>query len=183
LPTGDPSPSPSASADGPSGPIHSMSPEEAFAVPDECENPVAGYRISMPDDWYYNTAFDDFDACQWFAPTTFEVTDSSSVPPEVVIVIRVHDADTDHALAGEVVSREEFTVAGLPAYRLEQVAAPGGFTFEDMVEWVIGLDGTLPGGASDHGRWLSVTTDTSHDDFAANVDILDRMIATLVVEP
>ncbi len=157
-----------------------MTPEEAFDVPDECENPTAGYRVSMPDDWYYNTEFDGFDACQWFAPTSYSVADPATIPEEVAITFSLHEGG-DYGPGGEVVSRAEYTVAGLPALRLEVEAVPGGFTSEDSVQWIIGLDGELPS-ATNQGRWLWARTDTSAPgDFEENIDVLDRMIATLVV--
>lgn len=176
-----PSPSPSAVPDDTHGPAYSLAPDEAFSVPDECENPAAGYRISLPDEWFYNTAFDDFDACQWFAPTSYSVTDASTVPPEVAIVLSTQDGG-DFGPGGEVVSRDEYTVSGRPAVRYEIAGEPGGFAPERAVMWIIGLDGELPSEAST-GRWLLGQTGTDRPgDFVANVEVLDRMIATIVVD-
>jgi hypothetical protein len=155
-------------------PAVDMAPEEAFAVPNECENPTAGYRISMPGDWVSNTAVEGLAACQWFAPTSFPVTDASTIPPEVGIVLRVLEGSS-FAVDQEVFSRREYTVDGLPAVRWE-------LTSPSTIMWIIGLDGELPEEGVD-GAWLIASTNPDcPPECSDNRSWLDRMIATLQVD-
>ncbi len=173
-------PMPSPSAIGPFGPVHGLAPAEAFAVPDDCENSVGGYRISMPDDWWYNTAFKAFDACQWFARTTFEVTDGATIPEEIAIVLKVSDGE--YGFFDEVISMEEFTVGGVPALRYE---FEGEGTFAGRsVFWIVGIGGELPSEANT-APWLMARTSWQlSGDIDENINVLDRMIATLeLIEP
>lgn len=173
-PTATASPTPSDAY----GPAHQLEPEDAFSEPDECENGTAGYRISMPDDWFFNTEFDGFDACQWFAPTTYTVTDAATIPDEVAIVLSVQEGG-DFGPGGEVVQRDEYTVAGRPAVRYEVAGEPGGFAPERSVIWTIGIDGELPS-ENATGNWLMARTGTDRGgDLDESIDVLDRMIATL----
>lgn len=165
--------------------VHAMTPEEAFDVPDDCSNPAAGYRIWMPDEWWYNTAFDDFDECQWFSPTTFEVTDSQTVPDEIAIVLSTTTGG-DFGLPGEILSRQEHTVAGQPALRFEFTGGGGGFmpVGSRIVVWIVGIGGELPS-ENTTTPWLLATTGSDMGgDYETNVDVLDRMIATIqLIEP
>jgi hypothetical protein len=173
----DPTPLPAP----PAG-LHAMTPEDAFEVPDECANPEAGYRIWMPDDWWYNTAFDDFDACQWFALTTFDVTDGQTVPDEISVVLRTSDGG-DFGLSGEVLSRGDYTVAGQPAVRFEFLGVGGGFMpiGSRSVVWIVGIGGELPSETTTT-PWLLASTSTEvPGNYEENVDVLDRMIATLEI--
>lgn len=177
-PPSEPAPTPLPAP--PSG-IHAMTPEDAFAVPDDCANPVAGYRIWMPDDWWYNTAFDDFDACQWFALTTFEVTDAQAVPDEISITLRTSADGGDFGRSGEVLSRAEYTVAGVPAVRYEFLGVGGGFMpiGSRSVVWIVGIGGALPSETTTTA-WLVASTGTEKPgNYEENVDVLDRMLATL----
>jgi len=176
VPTPLPAPSPG---------VHAMTPEEAFEVPDDCTNPVAGYRIWMPDDWWYNTAFDDFDACQWFSLTTFEVTDGQTVPDEIVVVLST-TAGGDVGMPGEILSRQEHIVAGQPALRFEFTGGGGGFMpiGSRSVVWIVGIGGELPSETTTT-PWLMASTSTgAPGNYEENADVLDRMIATLeLIEP
>jgi hypothetical protein len=185
--TAGPSPSSTVSTPTPAptsvpsfGPLHSQDPEEAFAPPDACENPEGGYGVSMPDEWFYNTAFDGLAACQWFAPTMYQVTDASTVPPEVAIVFSVSSGG-DFGPGGDVTREEAFTVAGRPAVRYEIIGVPGGFAPERSVVWIVGIGGELPSETAT-APWLMASTGTdrggTHEE---NVDVLDRMVATLVI--
>jgi hypothetical protein len=183
-PSAEPSESPSAPGSTalpvPSENVHAMTPGEAFAVPDECVNPAAGYRIWMPDDWWYNTAFDDFDACQWFALTTFEVTDAETVPDEISIVLRTTEGG-DFGLPGEVLSRGDYTVAGVPAVRYEFMGGGGGFmpAGSRSVVWIVAIGGELPSETTTTPWLYASTSSESPGNYEENVDVLDRMIATL----
>lgn len=180
-PSVTPSPTVEATPDDTFGPAHSMDPADAFTDPKDCENPAGGYRISMPEAWYYNTEFDGFDACQWFAPTTYPVTDGSSIPNEVAIVLSVQDGG-DFGPGGEIVSQDAYTVASRPAMRYEVAGEPGGVAPERSVVWIIGLDGELPS-ESTTGAWLLARTGTDRaGDLDENIDVLDRMIATLALD-
>jgi hypothetical protein len=192
-PTPDASPTPTGEptrATGAYGPIWSQQPQAAFSAPDSCENPGAistvgeqttvSYRIWMPDEWYYNEAFDGFAACSLFGPTAFEATTDRSVQEGVAITDNMPPGG-DFGPGGTVVAEDRFTVAGLPAIRYEIEPAEGGFTPYRAVVWIIGIEGNLPAEVNP-SRYLAIGTDEGAAEDAAefenNIDVLDRMVAT-----
>jgi hypothetical protein len=156
-----------------------MSPEEAFSPPDSCENPDAGYRIWMPDEWYYNTAFEPFPECSLFAPVTFTATDDGSLPEGVAIDAELIPEGGGVGFLDEIVSRDTYTVAGLEALRYVLEPAPGGQIQDSTVMWVIRVSGDPDANTA---RFVIFRTDAGRGadeaSFQANVDVLDRMIAT-----
>jgi len=105
--------------------------DELFATPDTCTNPEAGYTITYPDDWFTNTEIDDvpaigdWPACSWFSPTFFDLPeDSTSVPPQVAIIVTVHDTSFGFFCEPNATVNELVTVAGFEASRLEHSGCP-----------------------------------------------------------
>ena len=92
-----------------------------FADPDDCENPVFGYRVAYPSSWYSNAAADGISACWMFAPTDFEVRYGTEIPSKVAIIIRRFDEYDPGSFEGEaILSDVPATIAGNPA-RVQEV--------------------------------------------------------------
>lgn len=149
-----------------------------FADADTCENPVAGYTVSYPDDWYTNTAAGAVPACSWFSPTTYELSEDGSVPPEIVIEITSFEGGIGFIYEPDYTITDQVTVDGWSAARTEEV---GG----------MGIDGFLPRSlftyeytiyASDDDFGLKVRARTSTDDpgsYEHNKAVLDRIMASM----
>jgi hypothetical protein len=175
------------SEEGAFGPIHSMTPDEAFDNAQTCENPGAisnaeqtdiTYNISFPDGWFTNTGNDAWAACSLFAPEQFDVSDDGTVPEQVAVTVNVPpggDFDPDGAAS----TTEEYTVDGVAAVRYEIEPADGGAVSEPTVVWIIAIRGSLPAEGNDQPYLAISTSSDDPDEFAEWVDVLDRMIATL----
>lgn len=178
-------PAPTAGSSGEFGPVWSMTPEEAFSPPDSCENPDAGYRIWMPDEWYYNTAFEPFPECSLFAPVTFTATEDGSVPDGVAITADLRGPTGGLGFIDEIISRDTYTVAGLEAVRYVLEPGPGGQIQDSTVMWSILISGD-PDANTAHYVVFSTDATRAPDEasYLENVDVLDRMIATFkLLEP
>jgi hypothetical protein len=168
--------------------VWEMTPEEAFGEFSFCENAnpthigggrfAGGYRVSHPGDWVPGPASEFHDFCTLFAPTPIPPSADGSLPPETVIIITVVPGG-DFGPGGTVVSEAAYTVAGMPAIRYEVEPAEGGFISEPTVIWIVGIYGQMPGVGNDVG-YLALQTDAgAPGEFSENVDVLDRMVATL----
>ena len=197
--TSSPVPSESASAPGESaseapsqvpigefGPVWSMTPEEAFGTATACENPGATtttgdqtdvrFGISMPADWHYNAAFGNWAECSLFGPEPIEPTDDGTTPASAAIVANLPPGG-DYEPDGSSVETMEYTVDGVAAVRY--TIQPGGFVTAPTVVWIIAINGELPAEGNDQPYLAVSTTTADADEFRANVEVLDRMIATL----
>lgn len=151
--------------------------DRLFADVDTCSNPVAGYSVRFPDDWYTNTAVGTTPACSWFSPTFFEV-EGPEVPDEIAITIASFEAGIGFVHEPDYSVSDQLTVDGRTASRTEEV---GG----------IGADGWLPRSlftyqytiwASDDPLGLKVVATTSNADagsYEVNKAVLDRIMASL----
>ena len=168
------------------GPILSMTPEEAFGAARSCENPGAitsvgdqtddRYGISMPEDWHFNTAFDNWAECTLFGPEPIDSTSDGTTPAGAMIVINLPPGG-DFMTDGSSVETEEYTVDGVAAVRY--TIQPGGFVTAPTVVWIVAINGQLPA-EGNAMPYLAVSTSAADvDEFERNVDVLDRMIATL----
>lgn len=175
------------SEEGAFGPIHSMTPDEAFDNAQTCENPGAisngeptdvTYRISFPDGWFTNAGNDAWAACSLFAAEEFDVSDDGTVPEQVAVTVNVPPGgnfDPD----GASFTTEEYTVDGVAGVRYEIEPTDGGAVSEPTVVWIIAVRGALPAEGNDQ-PYLAISTNSDDpDEFAEWVDVLDRMIATL----
>lgn len=191
--SGSSAPSASASAeattgDGEFGPIHSMSPEEAFANAQTCDSgPLISnaeptdlsYRISFPEGWSTNEEVPgQYSACTLFGPEPFEVSDAAFPPEGVEIVVNVPPGG-DFTTDGEILATEEYTVDGVAALRYEIGRSDAGFGAQDGVVWIIAIGGGLPAVGNDRPYLFIGTGSNDSAELAERVDILDRMIATL----
>lgn len=185
--TPSPSPEPTTS-DGEFGPIHSMSPEEAFENGQSCESPAAmtttgeptqiGYTISFPEGWYTNDESETHSACTLFGPEPFEVGSDGMVPESVAIEANLPPGG-DYGPGGSSVTTQEYTVDGVAAVRYDLRPESGGFITEPTIAWVIAIAGSLPGEDNTQPYLVISTSSADPDQFAEWTDIIDRMVATL----
>ena len=182
VPTATPEPRPSPRAytqpsGAPFGLITDPGADELFVDADICHNPVAGYTVAYPDDWYTNTAIGAMPACSWFSPTTFEV-DGPGIPEEIAIVISSFVGGYGFVHQPDYTLTEAVVIDGWSAGRTEEV---GGF----------GADGFLPRSlftyqyliqASDDPFGLKVIAATTNEHSASyerNKAVLDRIMAAI----
>ena len=172
-------PTPRATAS--ESPTPSLFGAAVFAEPDDCVNPVGGYRVAYPDDWYSNAgvenplnpAGEDIAPCWLFAPADFEVIYGTEIPADVAVVIRRFDAWDYGPWSGNVIlSDVRATIAGHPARIQEReitertiAFAPGQRVAQHIVE--------LP-----DGSYLVAETYLGPDYESART-VLDDMMQTL----
>lgn len=100
----------------------------------ECANEVEGFAIAYPKGWYTDELSPE-QACSFFDPEPFEIVEGSEFPPTA---LEAHSLGVDQRSFEQVVkdftnpmferlvAREDTTVAGFPAVRLETVATGEG---------------------------------------------------------
>ena len=177
-------PSPSAAV-GAFGTSWRMTPDEAFQPATTCENPGlatpgfgpgVAYRISMPAEWFQGGGVGD---CVLFGPEPFEAADPPTIPEAAAIWI----TGETRGIPFPDGSLEEYTVDGFPAVRWEIHTEEAGIVTGGSVVWIIGVASALPNDAVDSPPYLALSTSSDNPgDFGAFVDVLDRMVATLVVQ-
>ena len=152
-------------------------PAAPAALSERCESP-AGFSVAYPGSWSVNSGL-TVPACTRFAPEPF------TVPPGTdarvgAITASVESIPFDTVVGaggGEELSREETTVDGRPAVRIERVTSGEGL-------WPAGVRITsyaVDLGRQQEGpRTLVVNTiDLRQFDYSRNVEVLDRMVETL----
>lgn len=141
-----------------------------FGDRDSCTSVDDGFRVDFPDAWWTNTAIGDVTPCNWFAPTTFGVTDPSRVPAEIAITITWMEGDSGSF--DEEISRESGVVGGTqPAVRVEYERNDGGRYYVYQVQL---------GPTPEEGPNLLARTSTDMaGDYELNKAVLDRIIATM----
>jgi len=158
-----------------------------FATPDTCTNPVAGYTVTFPDDWYTNTAIGSWPACSWFSPVFFEVEDPDVVPAEVAIVITYEPEVEAIGMPSVALRNEQTEVGGRPTFRAEYVGVGGGFMDIGSFAYgyVVGMDGELPG-EGEPGAVLAATASWAVEEepeaYRLATAILDRIMGSLVFD-
>jgi hypothetical protein len=159
--------------------------EALFAAPDTCTNPVAGYTVTFPDEWYTNTAVGSWPPCSWFSPVFYEVDDPDVVPDEVAIVIRYEPEVEAIGMPSVALLNEQTEVDGRPTFRAEYVGVGGGFMDigSFAYNYVVGMDGELPG-EGDPGPVLGATASWAVEEdpkaYRLATAVLDRIMASLV---
>jgi len=161
-----PSPSPTASAmtDG-----------------QRCTNEVLGYAVSYPADWYANAEIeqefgDPIPACTYFSSQPMDIAPNAGLPPVVAISFERWTEAPPAGEGWEVVSREETSVAELPAVvtELEQISDAGA-PFSAAGDRTYGYEVELPDGSV----LTASTGTTANGDYAEHRDVLDQMMATV----
>lgn len=163
-----PPPSPSSSAAG---------------LPDgqRCTNEMLGYAVSYPADWYANAEIeqefgDPIPACTYFSSQPMDIAPNAGLPPTVAISFERWTEVPPTGEGWEVVSREETSVAGLPAVVIElEQTSDAGAPFSAAGDRTYGYEVELP-----DGTVLTASTGTTADgDYAEHKDVLDQMLATV----
>lgn len=144
-----------------------------------CTNAENGYSIQFPEGWFTNEG-DVVPTCHYFHPQAFEVPEATEVF-DLAVTVRVDDvpftrvAGEEDSLGEQVLSREETTVAGHQAVRVEAESTG---------------DALLPEGVRSYRYHVEVAdgtlTATTHDvgdlDYEANKEIVDEMVETLELD-
>jgi hypothetical protein len=161
--------------------------ENLFAAPDTCTNPVAGYTVTYPDDWYTNTAIGSWPACSWFSPTFYEVDDPEVVPDEIAIVLTYEPDSGPFGVLSVALSSEAVEVGGRPARRVEYIGVGGGFIDigSFLYQYRVWMDGQEPQ-EGETGDTLSANASWAiHDDpaeYRLATAVLDRIMASLTFD-
>jgi hypothetical protein len=142
----------------------------------DCASPE-GFRVEHPADWNVNPG-DVLPTCSWFAAESFAVPEASDVRI-ADITLSVQPGSELSALWPDEVARRTVEVGGRPALRLEQVAGPGFYPEgTPITTYVVDL-----GPARDGDEVLVAdTVGLPGFDHARNVEVLDAMMATLVLD-
>ncbi len=140
-----------------------------------CTNEAEGFSIEYPDDWHTN-AGDVAPTCSFFHPQAFELPEASEA---IGIAIRVDREPVEFeriagdAFGREVLEREETTVAGRPAVRVEYES-----TGEALLDaGTRGVDYLVDLGGGE--TLVASTVAVGGLDFEENVRVLDEMVKTV----
>lgn len=161
----------------------SVEADRLFATPQQCEATLAGHAVAItfPAAWFTNDAVDGsggISACLWFGPDDLIIPDPLTQAPEGV-AISLGSVGGPAVFQHEWISREETTIAGRPAWRVEESlpsSNDGDKDTRQLVYWV--LLGTTP---TDGPTLVSRTAPEEAGNYALNKAVLDRMMATLAV--
>lgn len=148
--------------------------DELFATPDTCSNPIDGYTLTFPDDWYTNTKVGDTPPCSWFTPEFFEVASTGGTPVEIWISVRVVTGVIGYTSITPVYSSDPVQIGGVPGHRAEFNPDPNSAPEQRIYHYVVDL------GSQDRGpSFVASVSTTSADDYALGKAVLDRMVASL----
>jgi hypothetical protein len=141
-----------------------------------CASPE-GFGLEHPVDWHVNPG-DVLPGCSWFAADPFTVPEASDVRV-ADITLAVRPASELSARLPDEVARSTVEVGGRPALRLEQVTGPGFYPEgTPITTYVVDL-----GPARDGDEVLVAdTVGLPGFDHDRNVEVLDAMMATLVLD-
>ena len=147
---------------------------DAVQLTQRCEAPP--YAVSYPDGWSVNPGT-VADACGWFNRTPFEVEPATELITDIVMSVepvpfeRIAESFGD--VGGEVLTREETTVDGRPALRVERRASGEGLLPAGTLstQYVVDL--------GDGDSFTATTYDTEGRAYEANQTVLDRMVETV----
>lgn len=142
--------------------------EVLFMTADGCTNPIDGYTVSFPDDWYTNTETGDVAACSWFTPEFFEVTTPGVAPDEIWIHINVFDGVVGYITP--LSYREEITVDGRAGHIAELNSDPHARPDYRVYQYIVPL--------GENGPTLAAATSSDAGDYALAKAVLDRIMAS-----
>lgn len=176
-PAGEPSP-------GTQEPTVAPSLDETTGPGGRCVSPL-GYSFAVPAGWVTNTG-DVAAPCSYLDPEPFTVPEATDARPAAISVY-VDPVPFDEVSAERDVqtSRDETTVAGVPAVRVEAVEDGRGLYPEGTrrTSWYLDLP---PAAGQDEPRTLIAdvvappASDLDHEELTA---VLDRLVTTLQLEP
>ncbi len=158
----------------------------------ECPPSSAPYRLSLPDGWWTNTAFEHPDlgaipACRYFAPGPYGPFDVTSIGPDQVVPegVALMVDYIDGGCVGSLlplISTRETAVDGHPAtvteYSIGLNAGDPPGRYEYVVDLAPGTD------CEAGGRFIVAATDVQMaGDYETNKAIVDDMMSTIQIEP
>jgi len=163
--------------------IDSAEADRLFETPDTCTNPVAGYTVTFPDDWYTNTEIGDWPACTWFSPIYYEVAaNPNEVPPEIAITLVFADVVYGYIAEPDFTHSQQLHVAGFEANRAEQVGAtelPGVYRPQPPTYFYTVYLGDQP---FTQPTLRATTNFDGAADYELNKAVLDRIMALIQFE-
>lgn len=145
-----------------------------FATPDTCTNPVAGYTVTFPDDWYTNTEIGETPACSWFTPDYFEVTDPAEVPDEIWISIAMVDGVVAYTGLTQHFLNEEVLLGGMTARRVESNPSPNDRPDYRAYDYHVNM-----GSQGQGPSFLASVDSDAAGDYELGKAVLDRIMASL----
>lgn len=149
------------------------------AATQACTNDEAGYTVELPQGWSTNDG-EVVPPCRFFHPEPFEVPEATEVIGLAVTVsvepVPFERVSSPDDMSEDELSREQTTVAGRPAVRVETVSTGEGLLPEGVrsYRYAVDLDGrTL----------IAVTRDVEGLDYAENQEVVDAMMDSLELVP
>lgn len=155
--------------------LFSEAAEALMAERATCTN-ARGFTISYPATWYTNDEIGNVAACSWFGPEPIEAVDPADLPAQVAIVVHVFEGGVGQIPEYPRTDGGEVVLDGVSFGRFEDTipSQPPEFAYQYSA-W---LD------ANYLGTKLTGSTSTfAAGDYAVNRAVLDRVMATLELEP
>lgn len=152
--------------------------EEGDAPTTACANPEEGYELAYPAGWHVNDP-GTAGPCRVFDPRPFTLQPQSEIPSGLAVVVKMEHVSMERMLEGdaqegEVLRREELTVAGREAVLLEVRAGqdaplqePGTISYRYLIR------------LSPERTFVARTTDRGETPYEDKRRVLDRMVSTL----
>jgi hypothetical protein len=174
-------------------PAHLLAPPASTEHVDEvaiCEHASGRYRVTLPEGWWTNTAFEHFElgevpACSYFAPEPFDATSSSLpdqvFPPGVAVTVNYFDGGCVGTYL-EMISSREATVDGHPATVSEYTRGANEDDPPGRYEYVVNLAPNVD--CETGGRFIVAATDIHMTgDYDQNKALLDQIMESMEVTP
>jgi len=154
--------------------LDSADADRLFETPDTCTNPIGGYTVTFPDDWYTNTAIGETPACSWFTPDYFEVIDPAEAPDEIWISTGIVDGIIAYTGLTQIFLNEEVLVGGMQAHRAEFNHRPNDRPNYRVYHYAVTI------GSPDQGpSFLASVDPDAAGDYELAKAVLDRIMASL----
>jgi hypothetical protein len=146
----------------------------------ECTSP-AGFRVSHPADWSVNPGR-VLPVCSWFAAESFAVPGATDARI-ADITLKVVEGNRPTSTWPDVTASTAVEVGGRPGVRLERAAGPGLYPAGTLITtYVVDLPADPSAGASTGTTLVASTVSLPRFDYPRNVEVLDAMMASLVVD-
>lgn len=152
---------------------------DGVVLAQSCTNAEDGYSIQFPEGWSTNDA-EVAPTCRYFHPEAFEVPEATEVF-DLAVTVRVDDvpftrvASEEDSLGEQILSRDETTVAGHQAVRVEAESTGDALLPEGVHSYRYHVE-------VDNGTLTATTHDVGDLDYEANKGIVDAMMETLELD-
>ena len=152
---------------------------DGVVLAQSCTNAEDGYSIQFPEGWSTNDG-EVVPTCRYFHPEAFEVPEATEVF-DLAVTVRVDDvpftrvASEDDSLGERILSRDETTVAGHQAVRVEAESTGDALLPEGVHSYRYHVE-------LDNGTLTATTHDVGDLDYEANKEIVDEMMETLELD-